>query len=229
MVHGRVKGLSEDEVAAQTLWLFDLANGPKFDTLPVDIQESIGGQIEHFTGATLSSCEINDCYKLVQIGLRALLYGKPWTTRIEVEYSLNLAKGSQLDINAAVPRGNANLFRRRMVQTLSAAKDRLRRCQRRGCVKVFLRIGKQAYCTERCAGKERLSKYRAKIKSRHDSEDDRLLGPIKHFARAGSSDYPPPKKYHSTRQLWVWHLAVDAVSLLANTHRPKCPNTQYPA
>jgi hypothetical protein len=166
--------LTGEEMAVQTLWLIGFANDPRFDVLSPDGQRSVQAGIQRFIEdisgdrPELSLNETKDCHQFIQTGVRAMLRGEAWYCRIEVEYCLSLLKGGHLEIGPGVPRGNLSLFRQRVLETLSAVKDRIRHCPRQGCVKIFIRTGKQTYCTQQCSAKARLWKHRAKRKRMTD-------------------------------------------------------------
>lgn len=143
--------LTGEEAAVQTLWLIGFANHPRFDVLSPDdlrsVQAGIHRFVEEISGGRvdLSWNETKECHQFVQRGVRAMLRGEAWNCRIEVEYGLSLPKGGHLKIGHGVPRGNLSLFRLRVLETLSAVKDRVRQCPRQGCVKIFIRT--ESRCT----------------------------------------------------------------------------------
>ncbi len=155
------------KVHAQALWLFGFANSPHFGSLLPDAQQKVYADFEGFIqtsfleGPKPISNQVKDCHTFLRKGVRALLAGQPWSARIEVKHCLSPERGSGF---SGVPKNEVELFRQRVLETISAAIDRLSRCLRRGCPKLFFRTGKQQYCTPRCAGKARLWKHRAKKK-----------------------------------------------------------------
>jgi hypothetical protein len=166
--------LTGEEIAVQILWLIGFAKDPRFDVLSPDDQRRVQAGIQRFVEEAsggrpdLSWNETKECHQFVQRGVRAMLRGEAWNCRIEAAYCLSLLKGGHLEIGPGVPRGNLSLFRQRVLETLSAVKDRIRHCPRQGCVEIFIRTGKQIYCTQQCSAKARLWKHRAKRKRMTD-------------------------------------------------------------
>ena len=149
----------------QVLWLFRFANSPPFGELLSNAQQQVCADIEDFIQTSLTEGQGKECHTFIRTCIATLLAGNPWRSRIEVEYYLSPAQGEPL---SRMPRDVVNLFKHRALETISAAKDRLRRCPRKGCPKIFLRTGKQEYCSPRCAGKARLWKHRDKKKRMRD-------------------------------------------------------------
>jgi hypothetical protein len=159
------------QVEPYARWLLGLAKDPPFNGLSPDTQQRVGSDVHHYMKMLLgevpelSMRDIKECHTFIRTCVRTLLNGEPYYTRIEVEYRLSLAEGRPIN---RVPRGNVNLFKQEILETLSKAKGRLRQCRRKWCPNTFLRTGKQEYCTPRCSGKARLWKYRAKKKPAND-------------------------------------------------------------
>ena len=156
------------QVESYALWLLRLADEPPFEKLSPDDKAHVHADLHGFMKMVLdqvpelSISAIKECHTFIRTCVAAQLNGEAYYTRIEMDYCLSLTQDKAM---RWVPRGPVNLFKHKILETLSKAKARLRRCRRRGCPNRFLRTGKQEYCSPRCSGKARLLKHRAKNKT----------------------------------------------------------------
>ncbi len=87
-----------------------------------------------------------------------LLRDNGWTHQITWEFHFKLSQGGTLRTTARV--AEKDWLVHRVHETLMGVKDRLRKCRRRGCPYFFIRTGRRLYCSDKCAGKNRIQRFR---------------------------------------------------------------------
>ena len=90
--------------------------------------------------------------------LRHLLRDKVWTHRITWEFRFKLSQGDTLHTAHRVVERDWLIHR--VHTTLMGVKDRLQKCRGRWCPYFILRTGRRLYCSDKCAGKNRVQRFR---------------------------------------------------------------------
>jgi len=93
-------------------------------------------------------------------GLRKLTRGERWTGQVSTEYCLQIPRGEPLRVVHAPRTSRGNPMIPAVHEVLMAMRDRLRRCYREKCSRLFLRTKGQRYCSKKCAGRDRLQRFR---------------------------------------------------------------------
>ena len=93
-------------------------------------------------------------------GLQVLATGKKWTWQVSTEYCLEIPRGEPLRVVPAPRASTGNRLIAAIYETLLGARNRIRRCYREECSRLFLRTKGQLYCSKQCAQKDRMARFR---------------------------------------------------------------------
>lgn len=93
--------------------------------------------------------------------IKGLAYGKDGgNIRITLSYRLKLSESLCVLVEPDV--SNKCRLELALVSLLRQVKDHLRRCAGDGCQKIFIRVGRQRYCSKTCAQRDRTKRFRMK-------------------------------------------------------------------
>ncbi len=93
-------------------------------------------------------------------GLQVLTRGEEWTCQVSTEYRLQIPRGEPLRVVRAPRRSPGNQMIPAVHEVLLALRDRVRRCYRENCSRLFIRTKGQQYCSKQCAQKDRMARFR---------------------------------------------------------------------
>ncbi len=93
-------------------------------------------------------------------GLQELATGRKWSRKISMEYRLQIPRGEPLRVVRAPRRSPGNQMIPAVHEVLLALRDRVRRCYRENCSRLFIRTKGQQYCSKKCAQKDRMARFR---------------------------------------------------------------------
>ena len=93
-------------------------------------------------------------------GLQVLTRGEEWTCQVSTEYCLQIPRGEPLRVVRAPRRSPGNQMIPAVHEVLLALRDRVRRCYRENCSRLFIRTKGQQYCSKQCAQKDRMARFR---------------------------------------------------------------------
>ncbi len=96
--------------------------------------------------------------KDIRLRLRHLLRDKVWTHQITWKFRFEFSQGGTLHTAHRVHEKSWLIHR--VHTTLMGVKDRLQKCRRPWCPFFILRTGRRLYCSDKCAGKNRVQRFR---------------------------------------------------------------------
>jgi hypothetical protein len=166
-----------ETLESRARWLLSLANQEALADLSEPEQRGIRWEMAVFcgdranpeVGAVLRVTEVTAerWHSRIKEGLRRLAKGRAWGHALVTHMSLWIplqAQWEKLKIGRPdtlyVTRTDKESLMHAVCAVILAVENRLRRCRRSTCGRLFLRRKRQAYCSPRCSSVARMRRYR---------------------------------------------------------------------
>jgi hypothetical protein len=157
----------DDPMTARARWLWSLASRPKTDRLSrSEFVDYVVPAVDTEASASLMG---NERRREWFLRLREIVQGLSsehgWSSDFNLNCTFSMGQHGPLMVKTTVSTQDA--IADWAYKTLYSFMGKLCRCRRQGCGNMFVRHGRQRYCSPQCASRYRVEKYRKKwVRSR---------------------------------------------------------------
>jgi hypothetical protein len=181
--HARARQIVGDTPESRARWLLSLDSRGDFRRFSQPERHAFGAEMGAFLGrgGYVPDDEAELWLNRIRAGVRKLAAGKAWGYATVTHFNFWIPRPGQRGASGFESVGyiepksphilhHSRTLKDRMAHricdTLAAVGNRLRRCPRQGCGRLFVRAKRQQYCSPQCASVHRSRRYRARERRR---------------------------------------------------------------